>query len=160
MPSGRNRPLDAQQPVQLYTNDPTGYWGAVAKQNATSGLASLLPVGTAQQVDLGVTGRLLSSQINWAPVQIRWRSVAFTASFNDGQMSLQLGNGGVTSEGVVTVLTDKAPFGNTFPAQRDNLEISVNGEWLLFTITEVAGAQNTSDNSLTLTCQLEYADES
>lgn len=135
---------------------PDGFWAANLKSLGEAWNAAF-PTAIGQ-ADKQVMARQLDAQISWVPVKIRWGQIELLASMNDGQMSLQLGSGGTLIQGQITLVVSKIRFGGKYPENNDEIEITVNGRWQPFHVTEVLGQFNDSDESLTLTCAPEDID--
>ena len=153
-----NKPLAQQKPIPAYANDTTGYWSAIARQDVTSGLRSLVPSGTLFQADNAVKSRLLSAQIEWVPVQARFKNANITASLSDAQFFLALESGGDTQQGRLTVMVNKLQFNTGFPSYSDTFQIQAGGKWHSFTVAELIGQFDDNDPSLTLYLEIDQND--
>lgn len=141
----------AKQPL---LNDPTGFWGDVARENAANGLGSLLPTGTNIAVDRSIRSQILSNQIAWDAIECVWGKIRFLASVQDGQMLLVQEPGGTEYDGSITLVVNKDQFNGAFPQNDDTLEIKLpnaGSKFKAFSVTGVIGLFDTTDASLTIT---------
>lgn len=148
--SRHNKPLASLQPAPRYANDATGFWGSVEAANESMGLSSLLPGGTVVQSDTAVKSRLLSAQIEWTPIQVRWKGCVFAASMSDAQFFLALESGGDTQQGRLVVTINKLLFNTGFPGYNDTFEVQSSGKWHQFVIAELIGQHDDNEPALVL----------
>lgn len=154
---GSNKPFTAQKPAPSFANDPSGYWRAVLRSDASSGLKSLLP-NTVFQADTAVKSRLLSSQVSWIPTQARFKGSHITVSLSDAQFFLALEDGGDTQQGRLTVVANKFEFGMGFPSYNDTLDIYAAGKWHTLVVAELIGQFDDNEPALTLFLELDQND--
>lgn len=133
-------------------NDPTGYWAAIARQNASAGLSSVLPVGTVFRADLAVRTRLLAAQIAWIPTLTRWMDgkLQVVCSLQDDQFSSQLVDGGADAQASVTLVALKSDFGGQLPVTDVQFQVELFNTWKWFGVVSVAGLIDQKDDLLSI----------
>lgn len=147
MQSLQNDPTREAHPQRDYANDPSGFWEANKRANATNWRA-VLPQGTLIQADRHEIQRILAAAIEWMAVDVRWGEITFRASLDDGQATAPLEGGGLGATGTVTLVFSRSQFANNWPAQHDTLQLLVQGDWKNFLVHSIADGFDGADDAI------------